>query len=179
MQKFKLDKRIVIYGAVCFGLLLDVLIMLPYQFKKAATFFSNAKTLQANLSQFKKDRQAKDTLLDEKERTTTTIANLENRFTKPDDMSSVSAYISKAAKASGVDIQSITPQELEQIKTTPYGKVSTFPIKIEARMSFHNFGRFVNRLIRNQYFLEIRDFNMKSSGAYHPTTVVVVTLVRE
>jgi len=74
--------------------------------------------------------------------------------------------ISKVALASGVKIDQImpNPHDQELLLENKETKYFSFPILVEARSSYHNFGRFLNRIEKEDMILNVGTFTISSSN---------------
>jgi len=90
---------------------------------------------------------------------------LEKRFPGQDEISSLLEDFSNIAESSGVKILKIRPLQASDgiSEAGTGGKLySRFPILIEARASYHQFGMFVNKLENMERFIGIDGIDIKA-----------------
>lgn len=179
MQKLKLDKKTCFYLSFYVILAVEAIFIIPYQTKKLINLRFDTAALKKNIAQFNQDINSKEDFIEEKEIIKKHVLSLERKIITFQDISTVSAYISNKAKENAVDIKEISPDKLQSYKTTPEGKFSYLPIKIEAKASFHNLAQFFNALERGGYFLETKELAIKGQPPYYTVSMVVCALLKE
>ena len=74
--------------------------------------------------------------------------------------------IMRLAKKTGVRVEQIMPNSTapESILKNNEGQYFSIPLVVEARAGYHNFGKFLNLLEREEAFLNIGDFTISASS---------------
>jgi len=109
---------------------------------------------------------------------------LEKRLPGQDQISSILEDFSKVAESSGVKILRIKPLEAP-ITTASKQKVmnnayAEFPILIEARARYHQFGVFVNKVESMDRFIKVTDIDIAGADKdprYHNIKMRIITYV--
>lgn len=110
---------------------------------------------------------------------------LEHRFPVHDEMSSLLEDFSNIAESSGVKILKIKPLGTAGSDSAAGASgafYSIFPILIEAKAGYHQFGAFVNKLENMDRFIKIEKMDIKHSSTdprRHDVVLEVVTYVME
>ena len=94
------------------------------------------------------------------------ITKLEQRVLSRDEESVVLERISEIASANQIKITHITP-ELENEKVLIANKdrkYLNFPVSIEAKSGYHNFGEFLNSIEKDNIHMRIQEFSLSSAG---------------
>lgn len=181
MQKFRLDKKTIIYSIFYAVLIIDFLLVLPYQAKKLVGFRSKVGSLRRSIDEFNRDAGSKDKFITEQEEIGIELMNLEEKIIDSQDRSTLLAYISNNAKKNAVDILEITSGEAQQETKDDSGTAEFIhlPIKIEAKADFHSLAQFLNSLERGSYFLEVKGLTVRGNAPYHRVEIMVNALLRQ
>lgn len=179
MQKLKVDKKTIFYLSFYAVLIINFLIIVPFQVKKFSQARVRLVSTTKELIQFEKDSATGPYLVEEKEALLSDILTLEEKIITAQDISAISADISNKAKEYGVKIIEISSATHEKYRKTSQEEYFYLPITINAEAPFHNSALFLNALERGRYFLEINELAIQESAPYHSVRIVLNTLLKE
>lgn len=179
MRTFAVDKRTVVCFSVYFIAIVEIALILPCQIKGYVRLRSQSTALNEKISHFNRDVESEGAFLEEKENAGVDIFNIEAKMITSQDISTVSAYISKKAKENNVNISQIIPAALQEYKKTSEGTFSYLPLRIDARAGFHSLAQFLNVLEVGEYFLHTKKLAIQGDKPYHQVDFVIDILVKE
>lgn len=184
MDKLKFDIKnnpvLLIGGAVFLILLLDYFVLLRPQLSVLSQVSGQVKTLRTELDNAKRDIASMDAFRKRMEVLKEKNLLVDQGMVKEESIPVVVENLSKLARQANVKINQIRPVREEEIKVAAAaeGTVYSLPILIEARCSYHQLGRFVNRIENDVLFMRIADLEILPSageGLRHAVKMVVST----
>jgi len=106
------------------------------------------------------------------------VKKINEKIHARDEVPLVINKVTRLAKNNGVRIEQIMPDSssAEPIVKDSEGQYYAVPLRIDARATYHDFGRFVNHLEREEAFLTIGDFMIEASPADSSLHVIKLTL---
>lgn len=179
MQKIKLDSKTIFYLCFYLFILVEIFLIVPLQFKKIANLNKKSSAIKKKIEQFNKDLTSQGILINDKAVIENSILDLEKKIISSSDAFDVSAYISARAKENAVDIKEITPFNIIDYKTLTCGKFLHLPLKIEAKSSYHNLGKFLSVLDQGDYLFEMKELTVRESTPYHSVNMTLNVLIKE
>jgi len=119
----------------------------------------------------KSDMKKLDTYQSDLEKLSKKFEEANLKVKSRDEVPSILEHIANIAHASGVKIDQIMPDSLDQALLTEnkQRRYYDLPIYMEARSSYHNLGRFLNELGQNEISLRIGSFTIVATNdtRYH------------
>jgi len=179
MQKIKLTKKNYVCLSVYAVCILEIALILPFQFINFGRLFKKVQGLKKKVVQAKESMASKDEMAREKEKTRLDILNLKGKIITSGDISAVLAYISRKAKENSVDVLEITQGRPRAYKTIDKTKFFHLPVRIKAQAAFHNLNKFFNSLEEGYYFLEPGILAIKENISYNTVDITLVLLFKE
>ena len=109
---------------------------------------------------------------------------LGTRILSKEEIPSILENISVLAGQCKIKVNQIMPLKESQhlVLTTDEAKYYALPILVNGRGSYHNIGRFINKIEGNKVFMAITDFDMAGNNddwSHHSMNITIKTLVRE
>lgn len=142
------NRYYVLVGFLVCVFLLDYFLLMSPQLASLKKISPEIKAVSDNIKRAKDDMQR----LDDYERSLSSLSEKFNeanlRVKSRDDVPIILERIASLASETGVKIDQIMPDALDQEMLTEnsQGKYFDLPIYMEARSSYHNFGRFLNKI---------------------------------
>lgn len=102
----------------------------------------------------------------DQERLRDKIGIISQRIISKEEVPVIMERISRMANKAGVKIDQIMPLKgsEEMVMKNNEGKYYSLPILVDARTGFHDFGRFINELEKNDVFLSITNFTFAADA---------------
>jgi type IV pilus assembly protein PilO len=169
----KIDNRQRYYifaGLLMFIFLMDYVILMRPQLSSLSKITPEIQILRDDLRLAKENIERTDDyrvrLATLKEDVTQINASLQSR----DQFPVIMEWISRAADESGVTIDQVMPMTADQreLLSVQRRKYLSFPLNIQARGGYHQFGVFLNRLESGDIFLSVESFSIVSSEGRTP-----------
>lgn len=186
MGKLKFDIKnnpaLLIGGVVFFILLLDYFVLLRPQLSVLSQVSGQVKTLRTELDNARRDIASMDAFRKRLEVLKEKNLLVDQGMVKEEAVPAVVENLSKLAKQANVKINQIKPARDEEVKVAAAveGTVYSLPITIEARCSYHQLGKFVNRIENDVLFMRIAGLEILPSvgeGLRHNVKMVVSTYI--
>ncbi len=157
-------RHYIFIGALLVLFILDYLILMGPQLSALMKISPQIKILSQNIGQTKNDVQRLDFYKSEVERLKGDIEALSQKVKSREDVASILEDISNVANINGVKIDHIMPETEEEELLLEKGKQKYYalPIRVEARSSYHDFGRFFNQIEKNSDYLYMEIFDIAS-----------------
>lgn len=177
MQKIRLDsvtRRCLYFYA---ALIIMGMVVLPYQLMKFQSLSRNSKLIKQQISNFEKELLNKDKLISERQRLEIESKNLKDKVRNINDVAAIAAYIAQVAQTQSVEIIEIVPQAPLDKKVNLKDNLVTVTFSIEANARYHNLARFLNALEKGEYFLELKQINLKEVEKVSRARIVLETLL--
>ena len=161
----KHSKLILGIGAVLIILLDYVLIMGP-QIRWQKSLGPKIKKLKFEIEQTDRDIALISRLQKQYQSSKKNMDDIEKRVPQEEDIPLVLQDISKAANNSMIKIFQMRPMkaEKEEILKTEAGRYYRIPISIEAKGSYHLFGKFLCTLENSEIFMSINNLRISPSA---------------
>ncbi len=149
------------------GVILVVFYVLFFQAKVKETTVLSAEigNLQQSLDQTKSDLQRIKQYSQELDNLRTKIENFSKRVKSKDEIPVAFEKLSRFAADNGVKIEQMMPDEArsEIVLSNAEGNFVAIPVIIGARSSYHDFGRFVDKLEDAGIFVGVYDFGIMTN----------------
>ncbi len=151
------------------GVILVVFYLVFFQakIKEATTLTGEIGDLQQTLDQTKSNLQRINQYNQELENLQKKIENFSKRIKSRDEIPGALENLSRFASEQGVKIEQMMPDEThsEIVLTNAEGNFVAIPVVIGARGSYHDFGRFINKLENAGIFLGSSGFGIMTNSA--------------
>ena len=147
----------ILIAGLIFLFLADYFLLMRPQIATLSKLNPEIKTLSDNLERTKNDVQNVTRYKDQIKRLKENVEELRLRVRTKQEVAFIIEKISRIAHQHDVKIDQIMPNPMKQ-EITLENEDRTYydlPIMIEARSSYHNFGRFINALENEDTFLEV------------------------
>ncbi len=170
----KLEGKNIYYvfvGILVLFFLMDYFILMRPQLVALSKIGAKVKVLSGNLGEVKIDIQRLNAYRDQSAQLRQDIKK-ENRKVKPkDDIPLVLERISRIAIENSFKINQIMPDVVQQelLLEDEEKRYFRLPVLMEAKSSYHNFGRFLSQIERADIILKVDSFTItaKNGGRLH------------
>jgi len=177
MQKINIDKPTLVFIVVAVILLVELLVIFPWEVSKIGALTERESKLIEKLNSIENEWPRKDQYLENKELLKEEIQKVRGKFITYDQESKALSFISGSSKDFGIEINSLTPGELQSYVSTKFGKFEYLPIKVKARGNFHNLAMFLDYLSGSRYFFEVKELAILSGLPYSSIEIVIFGVV--
>ncbi len=177
MQKINIDKPTSVFIIVAAILLVELLVVFPWEVSKVGALTKIAGKLIEKLNSIENEWPRKDQYLENKELLKEEIQKVRGKFIARDQESKALSFISASSKDFGIKINSLTPEDLKAYTKTKVGNFEYLPIKVKARGNFHNLAMFLDHLSSSQYFFEVKELTILSGLPYSSIEMVICGVV--
>jgi len=158
-------------GFMVFVLLLDYFSLMSPQLAAFKKINPEIKRVSDKIKKARIDMKKLDTYQSDLEKLSKKFEEANLKVKSRDEVPVLLEQIANIAYESGVKIDQIIPNPLDQELLTENSQRKYFdlPIYVEARSSYHNFGRFLNKLSQNDISLRIGAFTIVATDdmRYH------------
>jgi hypothetical protein len=148
------------------------------QVKNIISLNSKTAELKGKIEKFEQGTKQQDKISEEKTKIITDITAMESRVATSQDTSAITAYISSQAKENFVEILEVTPEAITPYKKNADGQFLKLPLRIEARASYHNLGKFLSRLESGGYFIEAKEMVIRAGQSVHEVSLILNALIK-
>ncbi|RKY27576.1 MAG: hypothetical protein DRP61_03905 [Candidatus Omnitrophota bacterium] len=176
----KKNRLILILGALVVILLgADIFVFLPSQFSILGKISKEIREKKNALKNLEIALKNKSNLLRQKELMGKNIEEFKKKFLSGEDVNLVMAKIDEISREMGLNIPVLRPQSLEEIKKTPEGRFYSLPIVLNLNAGYHKLAQFLNRLEKLDFYLRVKELEIK--GEFPDTRVEMLLwgIVRE
>ncbi|MFZ5801187.1 MAG: type 4a pilus biogenesis protein PilO [Candidatus Omnitrophota bacterium] len=186
MDKFKFDIKnnpsLLLGGIVFLILLLDFFVLLRPQLSVLSQVSGQVKSLRVERDGAKRDLASIDAFRKRLKVLKEKNLSVDQGMVKEEAIPAVVENLSKIAKQANVKINQIKPERDEEtrVAVATEGTVYSLPITIEARCSYHQLGRLVNRIENDVLFMRIVGLEILPStgeGMRHNIKMEVATYI--
>ena len=173
----------VLGGVLLFVFLLDYFILMGPQLSALSKINPKIEILTKDIKETKDNLQKIEFYRGEVKRLKGKVKDTDLMVKPKHEVPLVLERISRIANQNGIKIDQIMPETqhqeilLEEKERTYY----TLPIFIEARASYHDFGRFLNKIEKDEILLKVSSFTLKkgSRPRLHEVTVTLESIIHE
>lgn len=163
LEKINDKNRHYVFGGILVVIfLLDWFILMQPQLRALQKINPELKALSESIQNTKNDIQNIDTYKKQVEELKGKVSDIYLSVKAKEEVEVILERISLLANKNGVKIDQIKPdtQELEVLLENNERQFLSLPISIEAHSSYHNFGKFINELERDEIFLKVSTFTI-------------------
>lgn len=164
MRKINLDRQTVIFITLATILAGELFILFPWELRKINTFTERIAKIAERINYVENEWPQKKRYLENQKRLKAEIKKTREEFIITNQESKLLSFISASSKDFEIEIQSLSPQELQTYVSTKFGKFKYLPIKVKADGKFNNLGMFLNFLNNSQYFFEVKELTILSGS---------------
>ncbi len=162
-SKVEGNNRYYVFVGILFAVfLLDYFLLMSPQLGALKKINPEIKALSGNIKRAKEDIKKLNIYKADLEEISEKFTEANLKVKSRDEISAVLEYIAYVANETGVKIDQIMPDMLGQELLTENNQRKYFdlPIYMEARSSYHNFGRFLNKIGQNDISLRVGTFTV-------------------
>ncbi len=181
-----LDEKNLYYlfgGILVLIFVLDYLVLMRPQLNSLYKLGPNIATLSDDIARTKNDTGKVEEYKKEIDRLAEELENAKARVRSKEEVSIILEQLSVLADKNGIKIDQFAPVFQDQTKVLDNKDVVyyTLPIDIEARATYHDFGRFINDLENANLFFKVSDFSIAHTeeSKYNVVKVTVLTIIFE
>ncbi len=175
----KKNKLILVLGVLAVILLVDVFVFLPSQFSILGKISKEIKEKKSALKNLEIDLKNKPNLLRQKELMIKNIEEFKKKFLSRGDVNLVMAEIDDVSQKMGLDVPVLRPQPLEEIKKTSWGRFYSLPIVLNLNAGYHKLAQFLNRLEKLDFYLGVKELEIKGAFPNTSAEILLWGIVRE
>ncbi len=156
------NRYYVFIGVLVFVFLLDYFLLMSPQLGALRKISPEIKTVSEDIRKAKADIDKLNSYKADLEKATEKFTEANLKVKSRDEISIILEHIAYIANETGMKIDQIMPDMLGQELLTENDQRKYFdlPIYMEARSSYHNFGRFMNKVEQNDISLRIGTFTI-------------------
>lgn len=158
------NRHFFLIGALLLIFLLDYFILMRPQLVTLTKVTPEIKLLSQDLGKAREDIQKLSFYQGEVKRLESQVAQISQTIKSREEVSIILEQISRMANQNNIKIDQIMPS-IEGQKVLLEDKNRTYyslPILVQASSGYHNFGRFLNQLEKNDLFLYVTSFSIIS-----------------
>lgn len=182
----KIDKKYryyILVGILLFIFLLDYLILMRPQLVTLTKISPEVKILSQDMEKSRGDIEKIGFYQNEAQRIRTALAQTGQRVRSKEEVSRILEQISRIANQNNIKIDQIMPFAEDQKELLKDGKRTYFalPILVEARSGYHDLGRFLDSLEKDDLFLSLTEFSVVAGEdlRYHKLKMNLQAIVFE
>jgi len=165
------NRYYVLVGFMALVFFLDYFVLMSPQLAALKKINPEIKVVSDQIKKAKTDMKKLDVYQSDLEKLSKKFEEANLKVKSRDEIPIILEHIANIAGASGVKIDQITPDSLDQELLTENSqrKYYDLPIYVEARSSYHSLGRFLNKLSQNDISLRIGSFTIVATNdtRYH------------
>ena len=156
------NRYYVFVGILFVVFLLDYFLLMSPQLSSLKKINPEIKSVSENLKKAKEDIKKLNTYRADLEEISKKFTEANLKIKSRNEVSFILEYIAYVASETGVKIDQIMPNTLSQelLVENNQRKYFDIPIYMEARSSYHNFGRFLNKVEQNDISLRVGTFSV-------------------
>ena len=177
------NRYYVFLGILVAVFLLDYFLLMSPQLSALRKINPEISAVSENIKKAKEDIKNLNTYRADLEEISKRFDEANLKVKSRDEVSSILEYIAYIASETGVKIDQIMPESLGQELLTENNQRKYFdlPIYMEARSSYHNFGRFLNKIEQNDISLRVGTFSIvvTNDTRYHAITLTFKATIFE
>lgn len=179
MQKIDIDKQIIIFLSAAAILIGELFIVFPWEMKTISNLTKKTAKIADQVNSVEREWPKKDKYLENKELLKKEVEKEKSRFLLPGQGSKALSFISANSKNFGIEIQALSPGELQDYISTKLGTFKYLPIKVKAKGKFHSLAKFLDYLGNSQYFFGVKEMSISYRAPYNIIKMVVYGIVEE
>ena len=163
------NRHYFLIGALLFIFLLDYFILMRPQLVTLTKINPEIKLLSQDLEKAQGDIQKLSFYQGEVKRLESQLAQTSQTIKSKEEVSIILEQISRMADQNNILVDKIMPS-LEEQKVLLEDKKRTYyalPILVQAKSGYHDFGRFLNQLEKNDLFLYVTSFSIIAGEDAH------------
>ncbi|HOX54203.1 MAG: type 4a pilus biogenesis protein PilO [Candidatus Omnitrophica bacterium] len=184
LKKIDLQKhsKLILGVAAALLFLLDFSLIMKPQLKWLKDLNPKINELRTNIEETRRDIALLKQIEEASQGSKRKMSDIEKRVPQEEDIPLVLQDISKAANDSMIKILQIRPmkEEKEVALKTQSGQYYRIPISIEAKGSYHLFGKFLSTLENSEIFMSVNTLEITSSDKdfkNHNINLVINTFI--
>lgn len=179
---FQKHAKLILGIAAALLFLLDFSLIMKPQLKWLKDLNPKLSELKTNIEQTRRDTALVKQIEEASQGSRKKMSDIEKRVPQEEDIPMVLQDISKAANDSMIKILQIRPmkEEKEVALKTQSGQYYRIPISIEAKGSYHLFGKFLSTLENSEIFMSVNTLEITSSDKdfkNHNINLVINTFI--
>jgi len=165
------NRYYVLVGFMALFFLLDYFVLMSPQLSALGKINPEIQAVSDNIKRVKGDMKKLDTYQSDLEKLSEKFEEANLKVKSRDEVPIILEHIANIAGETGVKIDQIMPDSLDQELLTENNqrKYYDLPIYIEARSGYHSLGRFLNKLSQSDISLRIGAFTITATNdtRYH------------
>jgi len=165
------NRYYVLVGFMALFFLLDYFVLMSPQLSALGKINPEITAISDNIKRVKADMKKLDTYQSDLEEMSKKFEEANLKVKSRDEVPIILEHIANIAGETGVKIDQITPDSLDQelLTENDQRKYYDLPIYIEARSGYHSLGRFLNKLSQSGISLRIGAFTITATSdtRYH------------
>ena len=156
------NRYYIFIGILVFVFLMDYFLLMSRQLSALRKINPEISLLSEDIKKVKNDMKKLDTYRADLEEISKKFEEANLKVKSRDEVSVILEYIANTASETGVKIDQIMPDTLDQELLTENNQRKYFdlPIYMEARSDYHSFGRFFNKFEQNDISLRIGSYTI-------------------
>jgi len=160
------NRYYVFVGILLLVLLLDYFLLMSPQLSALRKISPEINILATDIKKAKEDMAKLDSYKMDLQRMNEKFAEANLKVKSRAEISTILEYIANVASETGVKIDQIMPDTINQelLTENKQRKYFNLPIYMEARSGYHNFGRFLNKIEQNDVSLRIGTFTIVATS---------------
>ena len=160
-------RYLMLAAVVLLIILLDVFLLALPQWASINDMSDQSTKLTQDTQQVLVDRQRINLLKKNLKLNSLQLKALSDKVRSVSEVPGILATISSIANEYGVKIDQLAPDKSHQetLKTPASEKYYALPVLIRARCGYHMFGRFLNKLEKENFYFIMKDFIIQSDEA--------------
>ena len=165
------NRYYVLVGFMAFVFLLDYFVLMSPQLAALGKINPEIRAVSDNIKKAKADMKRLDTYQSDLIKLSEKFEKANLKVKSRDEVPTILEHIANIAGETGVKIDQIMPDTLDQELLTENSqrKYYDLPIYMEARSGYHNLGRFLNKLSQSDISLRVEAFTIVATNdtRYH------------
>jgi len=154
-----------IIGLLMLVLLLDYVFIMQFQLGALRTLGPKISEIKDNFKQFETNRGRVEKYKSDVKALVVRLAELDKRLRTTEEIPAVLGDFSRAANRNKIFVEQVLPETDfgDPVLKDAQGKYYLLPIVLDARSSYHNFGRFLNELETKATLIKVDGITVGSS----------------
>lgn len=174
-----IDKKILIYISTIILVAIICLAAIPYQIKTLFTLRKNIEELRKNVAQINDDVAKKPDIVAQIDKIKLNILSIKGSVINYQEISSLQADISTAAKETGLEVLEIGFSPVRRYKKVGDTFFLHAPINISLCGKYHALGSFIAKLENARHPLLVETLNIQAGIKKHDIKLSVLALTTE
>ncbi len=154
----------VLGGLILFVFLFDYFLLMRPQLSSSAKASQEIKKLAGDFKKAKEDLAKSGGYQKEVDRLKEKFESMSRKVKSKEEVSLILERVSRLAYKNGIKIDQMVPnsQEIEVLVKNNDRSYSALPILVEAKTGYHNLGKFINDIERDDMFLTVDSFTIST-----------------